>query len=98
MDLRPSQPTVGLESKFDEVWGCLGEERVGIIWLYGLGGVGKTTLMTQINNALYKSIYEGYDVVIWAVMSTDPNPRKVQDEICKKIGFVDGIWKNKKSR
>ena len=93
VNLRPSGPTVGLESKFEEVWGCLGEG-VWIIGLYGLGGVGKTTLMTQINNALYKTTHD-FDVVIWAVVSSDPDPRKVQDEIWKKIGFCDDIWKNK---
>lgn len=83
VNLRPSGPTVGLESKFDEVWGCLGELGVGIIGLYGLGGVGKTTVMTQINNALYKSTHD-FDIVIWAVVSSDPDPGKVQDEIWKK--------------
>lgn len=47
VDQRPCEPTVGLESTFDKVWRCLGEEQVGIIGLYGMGGVGKTTLLTK---------------------------------------------------
>uniref|UniRef100_F6HS91 Uncharacterized protein n=1 Tax=Vitis vinifera TaxID=29760 RepID=F6HS91_VITVI len=81
-------------SIFNKVWSCLGEEQVGIIGLYGLGGVGKTTLLTQINNEFLKTTHD-FDVVIWAVVSRDPDFPKVQDEIGKKVGFCDGIWRNK---
>ncbi|RVW70812.1 putative disease resistance protein [Vitis vinifera] len=63
-------------------------------WLIWVGRCWEDTLMTQINNALYKTTHD-FDVVIWAVVSSDPDPRKVQDEIWKKIGFCDDIWKNK---
>ena len=94
VDERPSEPTVGMMSIFNKVWSCLGEEQVGIIGLYGLGGVGKTTLLTQINNEFLKTTHD-FDVVIWAVVSRDPDFPKVQDEIGKKVGFCDGIWRNK---
>ena len=46
VDERPLQPTIiGLESSFDKVWRCLVEGQFGIIGLYGMGGVGKTTLL-----------------------------------------------------
>ncbi|KAJ6302410.1 hypothetical protein OIU77_016488 [Salix suchowensis] len=52
---RPSEPAVGLESTFNKVWTWLREEKqVGIVGLYGMGGVGKTTLLTQINNESLK--------------------------------------------
>ncbi|CBI33406.3 unnamed protein product, partial [Vitis vinifera] len=81
-------------SIFNKVWSCLGEEQVGIIGLYGLGGVGKTTLLTQINNEFLKTTHD-FAVVIWAVVSRDPDFPNVQDEIGKKVGFCDGIWRNK---
>lgn len=31
---------VRMESTFDKVWKCIIEEKVGIIGLYGMGGVG----------------------------------------------------------
>ncbi|KAJ0075499.1 hypothetical protein Patl1_34332 [Pistacia atlantica] len=34
---RPSEPMVGLESTFDEVWRCLEENQAGIFGLYGMG-------------------------------------------------------------
>ena len=36
--------TVGLDSLLEEVWGCLHDRSVGIIGLYGIGGVGKSRL------------------------------------------------------
>ena len=63
MEEIPGRPTVGLESKFDKVWRSLEEEHMGMINLYGLGGVGKTTLLTQINNHFLKTSHN-FDVVI----------------------------------
>ena len=90
----PSEPTVGLESTFDTVWRSLGEKHVGIIGLYGLGGVGKTALLTQINNHFLKTS-PNFDVVIWVVVSKTPNLDEVQNEIWEKVGFCDDKWKIK---
>ncbi|KAJ6315035.1 hypothetical protein OIU78_018507 [Salix suchowensis] len=93
---RPSEPTtVGLESTFNKVWTWLREEKqVGIVGLYGMGGVGKTTLLTQINNESLKKP-DDFDVVIWVVVSRDLKPDTVQESIGRKIGFSDDFWKNK---
>ncbi|XP_034680023.1 probable disease resistance protein At1g52660 [Vitis riparia] len=90
----PGRPTVGLESTFDKVWRSLEEEHVGMIGLYGLGGVGKTTLLTQINNHFLKTSHN-FDVVIWVVVSRTPNLERVQNEIWEKVGFCDDKWKRK---
>ncbi|CBI25181.3 unnamed protein product, partial [Vitis vinifera] len=50
--------------------------------------------MTQVNNEFLKTIHQ-FDIVIWVVVSRDPNPEKVQDEIWKKVGFCDDKWKSK---
>ncbi|KAJ4915611.1 Disease resistance protein (NBS class) family [Raphanus sativus] len=63
----PTQPTlVGRETMLEEVWNRL-MGKVGIVGLHGMGGVGKTTLLTQINKKLSKT--NGFDVVIWVVVS-----------------------------
>ncbi|KAJ0080246.1 hypothetical protein Patl1_24047 [Pistacia atlantica] len=81
VDLIPMQPTiVGLQSTFDKVWRCLIGEEVGIIAIYGTGGVGKTTLLKQINNKFCNEL-QGFDVVIWVVVS--------------KTGLFDESWKHK---
>ncbi|XP_052300779.1 probable disease resistance protein At5g63020 [Citrus sinensis] len=94
-DERPTVPTiVGLQSQLEQVWRCLVEESVGIIGLYGMGGVGKTTLLTHINNKFLES-RTSFDCVIWAVVSKDLQLEKIQEDIGKKIGLVDDSWKSK---
>ncbi|KAG4160732.1 hypothetical protein ERO13_D01G016800v2 [Gossypium hirsutum] len=83
---RPSEPTVGLESNFNQVWNCLQKEQVGIIGIYGLGGVGKTTLLNQINNKFHDMSHDYH--VIWAVASQDRPIKKVQDQIAERIGLL----------
>ena len=77
-DKKPIEPTiVGLQSQLEQVWRCLVEESVGIIGLYGMGGVGKTTLLTHINNKFLESP-TSFDCVIWAVVSKDLQLEKIQ--------------------
>ncbi|KAJ9692580.1 hypothetical protein PVL29_011571 [Vitis rotundifolia] len=91
---RPSQATVGMNSRIGKVWSSLHQEQVGIIGLYGLGGVGKTTLLTQINNVFTKRTND-FDFVIWATVSKNVNLENIQDDIWKTIGFCDDKWKSK---
>ncbi|KAG5254262.1 NBS resistance family protein [Salix suchowensis] len=101
---RPSEPAVGLESTFNKVWTWLREEKqVGIVGLYGMGGVGKTTLLTQINNESLKKPND-FDIVIWVLVSKDlkPNTNKSFDEKAMDIFnalsqkrfvmLLDDIW------
>ncbi|XVF74707.1 hypothetical protein PTKIN_Ptkin13bG0133100 [Pterospermum kingtungense] len=91
---RPSEHTVGLESTFGTAWSILEAEQVGIVGLYGMGGVGKTTLLNQINNKLCEPPNR-FDVVIWVVVSKGFYIGKVQDDIAKRIGIFDGTWLDK---
>ncbi|KAJ9692589.1 hypothetical protein PVL29_011580 [Vitis rotundifolia] len=91
---RPSEAPVGMNSRIGKVWSSFHQEQVGIIGLYGLGGVGKTTLLTQINNAFTKRTHD-FDFVIWATVSKTVNLENIQDDIWKKIGFCDDKWKSK---
>ncbi|TYH86132.1 hypothetical protein ES332_D01G021500v1 [Gossypium tomentosum] len=89
---RPSEPTVGLESNFNKVWSCIQKEQVGISGIYGLGGVGKTTLLNQINNKFHDTTHDYH--VIWAVASQDRPIERVQDQIAKRIGLSNEGWKS----
>ncbi|XP_031282283.1 probable disease resistance protein At5g63020 [Pistacia vera] len=91
---RPSEPMVGLESTFDEVWRCLEENQAGIFGLYGMGGVGKTTLLTQINNK-FVNTPEGFNVVIWVTVSKELQLEKIQENIGKRLAHFDEMWKYK---
>ncbi|KAJ9692607.1 hypothetical protein PVL29_011598 [Vitis rotundifolia] len=91
---RPSEATVGIDSRLGKIWSSLHQEQVGLIGLYGLGGVGKTTLLTKIYNAFTKRTHD-FDFVIWATVSRNVNLGNIQDNIWKKIGFCDDKWKSK---
>ncbi|KAK3219488.1 hypothetical protein Dsin_013458 [Dipteronia sinensis] len=96
VDEMPIHPTiVGLQSTFDKVWTCLGDQQVGIIAIYGMGGVGKTTLLTLINNK-FLDTPDDFDVVIWVVVSKEQKLEMIQESIGKKIGLWDDSWKTKR--
>ncbi|KAK8350563.1 hypothetical protein V6Z11_1Z043000 [Gossypium hirsutum] len=92
--VRPVEQPVALESTIQKVWSCIVETDVGIIGLYGLGGVGKTTLLTKLNNK-FSTTPNGFDVVIWALVSKDYDVGKIQDRIGRNLGFSYDSWKNK---
>ncbi|XP_039060030.1 LOW QUALITY PROTEIN: probable disease resistance protein At1g52660 [Hibiscus syriacus] len=92
--VRPEEQPIALESTIRKVWSCIVDKRVGIIGLYGTGGVGKTTLLTRINNK-FSNKPEGFDIVIWSLVSKDYNVEKIQDRIGGITGLSDESWVNK---
>ena len=59
-------------------------QQVGI---WGMGGVGKTTLLQRINN--YPSVEAaGFDYVIWIVASQDLSLDRLQKDIAKRVGLT----------
>ena len=93
VDERPMGKTVGLDLMFDKVRECLEDEKVRSIGLYGIGGVGKTTLLQKINSE-YFGTRNDFDVVIWIVVSKPISIEKIQLVILKKLGIPDEEWKN----
>ncbi|KAF8400755.1 hypothetical protein HHK36_014055 [Tetracentron sinense] len=92
--MMPNGSTVGMDLMFEKVWRCLGDEQVGIMGLYGMGGVGKTTLLKKINNEFLKTTHD-FDLVIWVVVSKDSNVGKIQ----KDVGFkLELSWSENVSR
>lgn len=92
---RPVDPTsVGTLSTLDTVWRCITEEQAGIIGIYGMGGVGKTSLLTQINNK-FRDTLKDFDVIIWVTVSKDLQLEKIQrDDIGKRLGLCVKSWEN----
>ncbi|KAH9714850.1 putative disease resistance protein [Citrus sinensis] len=85
---------VGLQDSTNQVWRCLMEEEVGILGLYGMGGVGKTTLLTLINNKISDTPND-FDLVIWVVVSKDLQLKRIQDCIARKIDLFNRSWNSK---
>ncbi|TYH74606.1 hypothetical protein ES332_D05G411600v1 [Gossypium tomentosum] len=55
------------------------QEEVSKIGVWGMGGVGKTTIMKHIHNDLLKQ--QRFERVIWVTISKEFNVMKVQDDI-----------------
>ncbi|KAK8294034.1 hypothetical protein V6Z11_D06G228300 [Gossypium hirsutum] len=91
--VRPEERPISQESMIEKVWSCIKDKDVGVIGLYGLGGVGKTTLLTQINNK-FSTTPNDFDVIIWALVSKHSDVGKIQDRIGGNIGFSDAFWKS----
>ncbi|XP_056846867.1 probable disease resistance protein At1g52660 [Raphanus sativus] len=89
------EETIGLEAVSGLVWRCLTMENTGTIGLYGVEGVGKTTVLTQVNNRLLQQKANGFDFVLWVFVSKNLNLEKIQDTIREKIGFLDRTWTSK---
>ncbi|XP_077233768.1 NB-ARC domain-containing disease resistance protein [Tasmannia lanceolata] len=90
----PSAPSVGVDSRLEKLRGYLREDDVGIIGIYGMGGVGKTTLLKKINNDFLQGNHV-FDVVIWLVVSKDPEVEKIHYVLEDRLGLT---WQDHESQ
>ncbi|KAK3219544.1 hypothetical protein Dsin_013514 [Dipteronia sinensis] len=94
IDEMPLEKTVGMDSMFDDVWKCVQDHKVRIIGLYGMGGVGKTTLLKKLNNKFLETSHN-FVVVIWVVVSKEVKLDKIQEIILNKFGIPKEMWIDK---
>ncbi|KAE8714100.1 Lycopene beta/epsilon cyclase protein [Hibiscus syriacus] len=80
---KPCKPAIGISVMLHKVWEFLEEGKVGTIALYGIGGVGKTTLLKAINNA-FLTRDQTYDVLT----------SKIHNVLKKKrfLLLLDDVW------
>nr|GMC49459.1 probable disease resistance protein At1g12290 isoform X2 [Ipomoea batatas] len=74
----------------EKLYGWLKDDKVSSIGVYGMGGVGKTTLVKHIHNQILQKM-SGVKVY-WVTVSQDFSIKKLQGDIAKKIEgleFVD---------
>ncbi|XXG59679.1 hypothetical protein AAC387_Pa04g1719 [Persea americana] len=64
---------------------CLMDDEVGTVGVYGMGGVGKTTIMTHIHNKFMKA--GTFNSVIWVTVSKESNLEELQDCVSKAFGI-----------
>ncbi|KAK6933601.1 NB-ARC [Dillenia turbinata] len=63
----------------DEVLEALKKDDVKVLGLYGMGGVGKTTLVQEV--VKQAESMKLFDQILMAVVSQDPSIRKIQDQL-----------------
>ncbi|XP_022881398.1 putative disease resistance protein At5g05400 [Olea europaea var. sylvestris] len=74
------------KENFQTIWTCLLDNEVFRIGVYGMGGVGKTTLAQCIYNKLKnETLFCGN--IFWIVVSQDLNIHKLQNDIGKALNL-----------
>ncbi|XP_058071087.1 disease resistance protein At4g27190-like [Magnolia sinica] len=90
----PVAPIMGQRAALDTLERILElvvDERVGYIGIWGMGGVGKTTLVKNLNNKLEcSSSAQAFDVIIWVTVSKDSDMKRVQSQVAKRLNVRMG--------
>ncbi|KAF8395846.1 hypothetical protein HHK36_019800 [Tetracentron sinense] len=68
-----------------EIMEALKDDNINIIGLYGVGGVGKTTLVKQVGKQAKE--YKLFDQVVMAVVSQPPEIKNIQEQIAEMLGL-----------
>ncbi|KAM3356867.1 disease resistance protein like [Capsicum galapagoense] len=75
----------------NELLRLLEDDKVCIIGVWGTGGVGKTTLVKNLNNELLKNVPSSklsFGVVIWVTVPKPPiDVRKIQEQIASRLNL-----------
>ncbi|XP_024156586.1 disease resistance-like protein DSC2 isoform X2 [Rosa chinensis] len=70
----------------NEVMKALTDDKVTAVGVYGIGGVGKTTMVEHVSEAVQNNGM--FQHVITAVVSKIPNLRKIQGTLADMLGFM----------
>ncbi|XP_022753653.1 probable disease resistance protein At4g27220 [Durio zibethinus] len=70
---------------FDQIIEALQDDKVSMIGLWGMPGVGKTTLVREVG--IHAKKLNLFDEVVIATVSQKPNFDTIQDEIAKYLDF-----------
>jgi len=86
------KPSKSSEEAFEHIMEALKDDKVNMIGLCGMGGVGKTTLVRKVGTIARES--QLFDEVLMATVSQNPNVTDIQNQMADKLGL--DITKNSK--
>ncbi|XP_059652026.1 probable disease resistance protein At5g43730 [Cornus florida] len=89
IDLPPNALIMGNSTNLtlQKIRDSIRDEGVQKIGIWGMGGVGKTTLMNVLNNE--PEIQTMFHIVIWVTVSKSWSIRKIQDEVALRLSLPD---------
>ncbi|XVF78160.1 hypothetical protein PTKIN_Ptkin14bG0107100 [Pterospermum kingtungense] len=68
----------------EEIWAYLMDDDIQKIGVWGMGGIGKTTIMKLIHNQLSKE-NEKFNIAIWVTVSKETNISRIQNRIAQAM-------------
>ncbi|KAL5759039.1 hypothetical protein ACOSP7_021650 [Xanthoceras sorbifolium] len=95
----PTTPLVGettAKKNMEEIWRHLMDKEIKNVGIFGMGGIGKTTIMTHINNRLIEE--NKFDHVIWVTISQTLDLVEVQNGIANSLKKHLSSIKDQKAR
>uniref|UniRef100_A0A6N2LIS6 Uncharacterized protein n=1 Tax=Salix viminalis TaxID=40686 RepID=A0A6N2LIS6_SALVM len=88
IEFLPSKEFTTSESSkvaFEQIMKALKDDNVNMIGLYGMGGVGKTTLVKEVGRRAKET--QQFDEVLLATVSQNPNVIDIQDRMAESLGL-----------
>ncbi|KAJ0100815.1 hypothetical protein Patl1_04362 [Pistacia atlantica] len=75
------------EEMLEQLERYLHDDGIKRIAVWGMGGVGKSTLVSNLNNKLEASsvLKESFNIVIWVTVPRDLDLRKIQSQIAERL-------------
>ncbi|XP_044498593.1 probable disease resistance protein At4g27220 isoform X1 [Mangifera indica] len=73
-------------SIFNDIYNALCSDNINIIGVYGMGGIGKTTLVKQVARRAMEE--KKFDEVVMATVSLTPNIRRIQGDLADQLGVI----------
>ncbi|KAJ0045606.1 hypothetical protein Pint_04269 [Pistacia integerrima] len=73
------------EEMLEQLERYLHDDGIKRIAVWGMGGVGKSTLVGNLNNEASSVLKESFDIVIWVTVPRDLDLRKIQSQIAERL-------------